>query len=180
MHNRPTRRPSDGRGRVYAAWARRLGQQADHRLGDAAGLLGALDFDRPLVDDLVPAAADLVDGDCLDAAPDPAAGRDRRREADLVPAVVHAELEAGRLEQLRPEAVDHRQRAVAVRDRRAEGAVGLGTLDIDVDPLVVAGELGELVDVRLGDLAPLARADHLPDEPADLIYAVDRDRHGCA
>ena len=63
-------------------------------------------------------------------------------------------------------------------DRGAEGALGLGALDVDVDPLVVAGELGELVDVLLGDRAPLARADRLPDEPADLVYAVNRDRQG--
>ena len=62
---------------------------------------------------------------------------------------------------------------VAVGDRRAEGALGLGPLDVDVDPLVVAGELGEGVDVGLGDRAPLARADLLADQrlhPLDSLY----------
>ncbi len=92
---------------------------------------------------------------------DPRSGRHRRREADLVPAVVDAELDAGDREHLLAEAVDQRERQVAVGDRDAEGALGLRPLDVDVDPLVVAGELGEQVDVLLGDLAPLARADLL-------------------
>ena len=106
-----------------------------------------------------PAAAHLVDRDDLGAAADPAVDRDRGREADLVPAVVDAEREAGRGDQLFAEAVDQREGEVAVGDRRPEGALGLRPLDVDVDPLVVAGELGEGVDVLLGDGAPLARAD---------------------
>ena len=49
-------------------------------------------------------------------------------------------------------------------DRGAERALGLGPLDVDVDPLIVVGELGKRVDHLLGDLAPLARAELLPDE----------------
>jgi hypothetical protein len=41
-----------------------------------------------------------------------------------------------------------------VGDRAAERRV-LGPLGVDVDPLVVAGDLGERVDVVLGDLVPL-------------------------
>src|SRR5207302_10931585 len=63
-------------------------------------------------------------------------------------------------------------REVAVRDRRAERAVGLRALDVDVDPLVVAAEFGELVDHLLRDLAPAARADELTLQRADLIDAV--------
>ena len=75
---------------------------------------------------------------CPRRSPGCGSGRHRRREADLVPAVVDAQLEAGRLEQPGAEAVDHRQRQVAVGDGGAERALGLGALDVDVDPLVVA------------------------------------------
>ena len=36
---------------------------------------------------------------------------------------------------------------------------GGGTLGIDVDPLVVAGRLGERVDLGLGDLDPARRSE---------------------
>ncbi|HEY1457843.1 MAG TPA: hypothetical protein VGF15_04930 [Solirubrobacteraceae bacterium] len=49
----------------------------------------------------------------------------------------------------------------AVGDRRPEGTLGLGALDVGVDPLVIAGQIGELVDHLLCDLAPLARAHDL-------------------
>ena len=60
---------------------------------------------------------------------------------------------------LRRQRRQQRQRQVAVRDRAAEGALGLRALDVDVDPLVVAGRVGELVDVLLGDLVPVAGAE---------------------
>ena len=59
-----------------------------------------------------------------------------------------------------------------MRDRRAERALGLRALDVDVDPLVVAGQLGEPVDVLLGDLAPVARADGLADQGLKLLDSV--------
>ncbi len=86
---------------------------------------------------------------------------------DLVPAVVDAELEAaGDRDQLVTEAVDHRQGQVAVCDRRAEGTLCLRPLDIDVDPLVVAGQLGEAVDHVLGDLAPSVGPTDRPIRPS--------------
>jgi hypothetical protein len=66
-----------------------------------------------------------------------------------------------------------------VSDGRAERALLLGALDVDVNPLVIAGEPGECVDVLLGDLAPLAGPDRLPDqclETFDSLYFLDR--HG--
>ena len=71
------------------------------------------------------------------------------------------------------EAVDQREGQVAVGDRGAEGALLLRPLDVDVDPLVVAGELGEGVDVLLGDRAPLARADLLPDQRLQPLDSLD-------
>ena len=57
-------------------------------------------------------------------------------------------------------------------DRRPERALALGALDVDVDPLVVARDLGELVDVLLGHLDPIARADRLADQLAELVDAA--------
>jgi len=45
-----------------------------------------------------------------------------------------------------------------------------------VDPLVVAGQLREGVDVLLGDRPPLGRADRLALEPLQLLDPVDLDR----
>ena len=97
----------------------------------------------------------------------------RRGEADLVPAVVHAELEPLLDQQAVAEAVDRGQGQVPVRDRTAERALGLGALHVHVDPLVVARDLGEAVDHLLGDRAPVARADRLAGQALQFIDAVD-------
>src|SRR3954454_14913985 len=101
---------------------------ATDALGHAGGLLVALDLDRPALGDLEPAVADVVDGQDLDARPQAGAGGHRGREANLVPAVVDAELEARRLEDPPPETVDHRESEVAVGDRSPEWALRLGAL----------------------------------------------------
>lgn len=51
-----------------------------------------------------------------------------------------------------------------MRDRGAERALALGAFDVNVDPLIVAGQIREGVDVGLGDLAPLRRPDRVTDE----------------
>ncbi len=64
-------------------------------------------------------------------------------------------------------------------DRGAEGALGLGPINVDVDPLVIAGEIGEGIDVLLSDRAPLTRADLLPDQSLhalDTLYLDARHR----
>ena len=45
----------------------------------------------------------------------------------------------------------------------------LGPLDVDVDPLVVAGRLGERVDAVLGDLQPLGGAEVLAHGVGQLV-----------
>src|SRR5512146_1750320 len=166
--------------RCQACW-RELGLEAlrdrRHHAGDAvadeARLLVALYLEGEAGHHLPPAAALLVDRDDLGPAADPAVDGDRGGEADLVPAVVDTEGEAARGDQVLAEAVDQRQGEVAVGDRRAEGALVLGLLDVDVDPLVVPRELGEGVDVVLGDRTPIARADLLPEQrlhPLDSLH----------
>src|ERR1700692_650878 len=46
-------------------------------------------------------------------------------------------------------------------DRLAARHLALGALDIDMDPLVVAGGVGEFVDLLLGDRVPVADPDLL-------------------
>ena len=53
-------------------------------------------------------------------------------------------------------------------DRAAERTI-LRTLDVDVDPLVVARRLGEEVDPVLGDLDPVAVAEVLAEEGSEVI-----------
>ena len=52
-----------------------------------------------------------------------------------------------------------------------------GALDVDVDPLVVAGRVGERVDPLLVDLEPLAGAELLADRGGDLVEGGER-AHG--
>ena len=68
-----------------------------------------------------------------------------------------------------------------MRDGRTERALGLGALDVDVDPLVVAAQAGEGIDVILGDLAPGAGADLAAEkllEPLDSVRGCLRHAGG--
>jgi hypothetical protein len=61
------------------------------------------------------------------------------------------------LQKLIEQSRDEGQREVPMRDRPAERA-GRGAFGVDVDPLVVTGCVGELVDLLLGDLVPTTRS----------------------
>jgi hypothetical protein len=63
-----------------------------------------------------------------------------------------------------------------VGDRAAERRLR-GALRVDVDPLVVAGHVGEGVDLGLRDLVPVGDAELGPHRFAQLVEAGDR-RHG--
>ena len=60
---------------------------------------------------------------------------------------------------------------------RAEGTA-LGPLGVHVDPLVVAGGLGEQVDLVLVDAVPLAVAEVLPDQIVEFVDALHGGSHG--
>src|SRR5262249_38396413 len=92
-------------------------------------------------------------------------GLDRSNKPGFVQAVVEgrgsiwwndAELHDHRREQ--------RQTEVAVGDRAAEWTLALRSLDIDMDPLAVAGADGELVDAILAHGDPVGDAELPPDE----------------
>jgi hypothetical protein len=63
-----------------------------------------------------------------------------------------------------------------VRDGRLERALALGALHVDVDPLMVAGQVGELLDHVLRDLDGLAPAAELvADLRLETIDVVEAD-----
>jgi hypothetical protein len=60
-----------------------------------------------------------------------------------------------------------------VGDGLAAGKLALCALDVHVDPLVVAGGLGEFVDHLLSHGQPLRRAELLADVLEDVLGLVD-------
>ena len=66
-----------------------------------------------------------------------------------------------------------------MRDGLAVRALALGSLNVDVDPLIVTGEPGEVVDHLLADLAPLGRSELSSDQIFEPLDSIDIDRqHG--
>src|SRR3954451_6673317 len=126
-------------------------------LGDADRLVAALALDGDGEGVLQPAGGLLH---VLERRPRPDLGADRhgRGEAHLVQAVVHAHLRVGDRVGLADQRHEQRQGQVAVRDRAAVRALLLRALDVDVDPLVVNGGVGEEIDRVLGHLVPVAGA----------------------
>ncbi|QYU70078.1 hypothetical protein J4558_08155 [Leptolyngbya sp. 15MV] len=151
--------------------------------GDQGGLVLALDLDGDLVG-LLPLAGALLDQfEQLPVATDALAGADRGDEARLVAAVVDAHLHAIGLGQvgIGAEVGDHRQGQEPVRDGAAERR-HLGHFLVDVDELVVARRLGELVNPLLAHLDPFAGADVLADLGCDFLRChaplLCRESHG--
>ncbi len=73
---------------------------------------------------------------------------------------------------------EERQRQEAVGDGHAEGGFAAGALGIDVDPLPVAGYLGELVDRVLSDGQPVAGGDFLADERFQVVQRAESGHWG--
>src|SRR5438105_1066916 len=149
-----------------------LDVQPRDRLRHAGRLLLALDRDRHLVDDLDP-ALDVLDGNVLDGGPHLRADLHRRREAHPVEPVVDAHPHAVDLEQPCGQGRDQGERQEAMGDRSPKGSL-LGALHIDVDPLVVTGRVGELVDAVLVDLQPPALAERLALQRLVALDSTDR------
>ena len=61
-------------------------------------------------------------------------------------------------------------------DRAAEGALGLAPLDVHMDPLVIAGDVGECVDHVLADFELGSElAELFGGESVDGVDVVERD-----
>ena len=93
----------------------------------------------------------------------------RRREADLVGAVVDAHRDPADVHELGEEVCRKRHREVAVGDRGPERS-RFGAFGVDVDPLVVERGLGELVDLVLGDRDPVGRAEIGADGAEQVLW----------
>src|SRR5260370_31819659 len=63
-------------------------------------------------------------------------------------------------------------------DRLAARHLALGALDIDMDPLMVAGRIGEFVDLLLGHREPVADPDFLPLIGLEIAGAFDFQHSG--
>jgi hypothetical protein len=63
-----------------------------------------------------------------------------------------------------------------MRNRRAEGTLALGALDIDMDPLTIAGACREPIDAVLIDCNPFGHAQVAADALRRRGQAVLRDR----
>ena len=72
------------------------------------------------------------------------------------------------VDRLADERAQQRQRQEPVRDRRLERRLGRRARRVDVDPLVIAGRVGELIDALLRDLEPVADGDLLADAVASV------------
>ena len=87
----------------------------------------------------------------------------RRDEPDPVRPVVDAAPPPRDRHEGGGESREQRQREVAVRDRLAARQLAARALDVDVDPLVIAGRVGELPDAVLGHREPVADGDFLAE-----------------
>ncbi len=65
-----------------------------------------------------------------------------------------------------------------MRNRCAERRFAARPFDVDVDPLMVASGVGELVDAFLRDFQPVAHHDFLARLPGELFETAEHDpRH---
>src|SRR5262249_1714583 len=92
-----------------------------------------------------------------------------------VEAVVDPHARALDLDRLLEEVRQQRQRQEPVGDRRLVRGLARRALAIDVDPLVVEGRIGELVDVLLGHGEPLGHRDFLACPRLEPVYAAAYD-----
>src|SRR6266536_2606272 len=126
------------------------------RLGHADRPVATVALQRGVDGDLY-ATGDRLRLDQHGGQPDPAIDRQRGGEPHLVQPVVDSHGHPVDREQLLEQRRDQRQGEVPVRDRGAVRA-GLRAYRVDVDPLVVAGRVGEPVDLGLAHLDPVGDA----------------------
>src|SRR5439155_25586680 len=127
---------------------------------------------------LVDVWRDVVDAKQLGTQPDALADVDRRNEAHPIQPIVDAHLRVQVNFDALPGAHQdgkERERQVAVRDRATKLRFGRA-LRIHMDPLMVAGNVREVVHSLLGHLDPIARAELLADQLFQLFDRLDGSR----
>src|SRR3954468_13084645 len=131
--------------------------EAEDEFGDATGLALPFDLHRS-VEQSLHAVGDFLHVAELHGEAVLLPFLERRRETDLVEPVVDHHPEVLHLDELEEDPGDQGEREVPVRDRLLERRFAAGALAVDVDPLVVAGRVGELHDRLVRHLAPAGDA----------------------
>src|SRR5579871_5071044 len=99
-----------------------------------------------------------------------------RRKADAIQAVIDAHFDfTADLKSFVREHAEKREREKSVRDGAAEGRFGTGAGGILVDPLVVAGGIGEGIYAELIDDEPIAHGNFFSDLRLQLLDGFDDD-----
>lgn len=94
-------------------------------------------------------------------------------ELHLVHTVVDHHLEVLHLDNLIPQAGQHRECEIAVSDGRLEWAFYCGTLCVNVNPLVVECGIGKHVDALLREFYIVGYSDVLAEQCGKFMIAVD-------
>ena len=132
-------------------------------LGDQRWFVAALDlYRREPVD--FDAAFDVPDRMQRKSSADARARWDGSGKSQTVESIIDPQFKValndyGFIDELR----EHGDSQETVSDGRPVGRFVTRSLRVDVDPLMVARDLGEVVDLRLGDFMPAADADLLAD-----------------
>src|SRR5579883_369921 len=151
--------------------------RADQPLGGERRLGLVFDFDGDAPGDLH-AALDVADGVRRDMRADARAGGHRGGEAQPVEAVIDAQARRDfELDGFMDHPAEQGNREEAVGDGGVERRFAARPLGVGVDPLVVAGEIGEAADHLLRDDEPRADAGLAADRFANL-FSLHSGRRG--
>src|SRR5580698_3756617 len=106
---------------------------------------------------------------------DRSSGRHRRDEAQLIRSIVdHIAKAADLPSRIKLERGQQAQGQKAMRHRSAERTFTLAALDVQMNPLMVAGDICELLNLVLGNLDRVApRAKFITDFSAQLLQIIE-------
>lgn len=146
---------------------------ADQPLGDERRLERAINFNRDGPANL-DSALNILDRNHCAMGSNAGARWHRRRKPHAIESIIERSNEiAVDPDGLPYEMADEGKSQEAVRYSRAEYALGLRALHIDVNPLAILDRLGESADSRLLHDKPVADADFLPHKAAELLNPGD-------
>src|SRR5271156_5128297 len=159
---------------------RRSGASKNHardQLRHSGRLIRAVQLDRVPHGQVNSGVVDLGGVDKLRSDPDPAACRNRREEPHPIESIVDAHLRVLDAVVGLAQGGNQGQRQESVGYCCTVRTFGTRAVGIDVDPLVIAGDIGERVDALLVDACPVADAQLLADELYGFVDGPN-DLHG--